>query len=189
MNNPHSIQNPENPILTIDDRTYIFINELYNNSYDRYFVSVRLNWRYRRIPRAHWVYMSTVNKIVPKGKCIHHIDKNRHNDVIENLTCITIAEHNLVHHDDANRYYFHTWSKLWAWVPKSPEHRAKLSVIQQAKQTVIRENVFKIGKKHLTLTMTEKEFLPFINRKSHSSVKRITWMNFTTFKKFILTNK
>lgn len=47
--------------------------------------------------RLHIAVWTSENGSVPKGFCIHHIDFNRENNSITNLTCISIAEHNKLH--------------------------------------------------------------------------------------------
>lgn len=40
------------------------------------------------------------NKSVPDGCVIHHIDYNKFNNNINNLKCMTIKAHNILHHKD-----------------------------------------------------------------------------------------
>jgi len=38
---------------------------------------------------------------VPPGCVIHHLDWDKSNNVIENLVCVTVSEHNLIHNPPA----------------------------------------------------------------------------------------
>jgi recombination protein RecA len=78
-------------------------------------------YRYDRVPKSHLVYEAWMNgldydeyirmlnsenptsirrrfKFIPKGHHIHHIDKNHHNNKIENLQLVTPEEHGKIHY-------------------------------------------------------------------------------------------
>lgn len=60
-----------------------------------------------------------VNGKIPEGYCIHHIDGNSLNNAIENLVCISPAEHARIHapeHHDARAKHFASirpLTKIW----------------------------------------------------------------------------
>lgn len=49
----------------------------------------------KRLHVAIWEHEN--GKEVPSGCVIHHLDWNKNNNVIENLVCLTIEEHERVH--------------------------------------------------------------------------------------------
>ncbi len=49
------------------------------------------------ILRSHAIWWLYTSKMVPNGYVLHHIDRNRLNDQIENLQLMTIGEHVSIH--------------------------------------------------------------------------------------------
>ena len=52
----------------------------------------------RRLHDVLWEYENIDGiKIIPEGYVVHHIDWDKTHNVIENLTCISVFGHNLIH--------------------------------------------------------------------------------------------
>ena len=52
----------------------------------------------RRLHDVLWEYENIDGiKIIPEGYVVHHIDFNKSNNNISNLTCISVFGHNLIH--------------------------------------------------------------------------------------------
>lgn len=43
-------------------------------------------------------------KAIPAGYVVHHIDWNKNNNIINNLTCISVEGHNLIHNPPKDKY-------------------------------------------------------------------------------------
>ena len=174
--------------MIVWDNDYEFINELYNSVHDRYSVSIKKNWKYTRIPRAVWVYMTSNNTEIKKWYVIHHINYNIKDDNINNLKLLTIWEHNRIHSIDENHYMFRKWHSYWS-KPKSEEHKKKIKYAHIKIAEKIKLDIMKIAFSFITQSTRMNEFLKKINRKSHKSIKRITGMNFSELKIFILNQR
>lgn len=59
-----------------------------------YLAANRENGKRKRLHIAVW---ESHNGPVPEGHRIHHIDRNKANNEIENLQCLTASEHNRIH--------------------------------------------------------------------------------------------
>lgn len=53
----------------------------------------------KRLHVAMWE--QAAGREVPAGCVIHHLDWNKTHNVIENLVCVTVSEHNLIHNPPA----------------------------------------------------------------------------------------
>ena len=73
----------------IDDRHQLFNGVLYNKEKNEHYYG-KLS-----IQRAVWLYY---NGVIPAGCHIHHVDEKPGNNKIENLRCVTKAEHRTIHH-------------------------------------------------------------------------------------------
>ena len=74
----------------IDDTHQCFNGKNYHLHKSGYFIS-----QYTRIHRAVWEFH---NGAIPKGYEIHHADNDKSNNQIENLVCVTRAEHTKLHY-------------------------------------------------------------------------------------------
>lgn len=166
---------------------YQFINELYNSTHDRYVVSLHKNWIYDRIPRTNWVWMLENKRHIPKWYVIHHIDKNRQNDVIENLQLVTRWEHNKLHADDINHYMFRKWHSYWKH-PKSEEHKLNIKQSHINRANKIRDRLEKIIVSSIldNPNISYNELLLKMWRKSWKSIARVTWLYFHDTKEKVL---
>ena len=55
----------------------------------------------RRLHDVIWEYEN--KKEIPEGYVVHHIDFNKSNNNISNLTCISVFGHNLIHNPPKNK--------------------------------------------------------------------------------------
>ena len=55
----------------------------------------------KRLHVAMWEHEA--GREVPPGCVIHHLDWNKSNNIIENLVCVTVSEHNLIHNPPATK--------------------------------------------------------------------------------------
>lgn len=172
--------------MLIWNNNYEYINELYHKYHDRYYISLRKNWKYFRIPRTLWVYMNNTNKELEKWYVLHHINKNKKDDRFENLQILTRWEHNKIHASDENHYMFRKWHTFWS-KPKSEEHKQHIKESHLKRNKIIKENILNIAKENINNNTSLKEFLRLINKKWHHSIKRITWMTFKQLKLYILS--
>lgn len=101
------------------------ISELYNKTHDRYVISFVENWKYTRVLKSLWVRKYENGRDFPNWYILHHIDKDRKNDTIENLMLVTRWEHNKLHADDENHHMFRKWHSYWN-KPKSEEHKKNI---------------------------------------------------------------
>lgn len=53
----------------------------------------------QRLHVAMWE--QAAGREVPAGCVVHHLDWNKTHNVIENLVCVTVSEHNLIHNPPA----------------------------------------------------------------------------------------
>lgn len=171
--------------MIIWENEYVYINELFSKTHNRYLISLKKNWKYKRIPRANYIYMINTLSEIPKGFVIHHINYNTIDDRFENLQLLSRKEHNLIHINDPNHFMFRKWHTYWSR-PKSESHKQKIKKAHIQKSEYVKLNILQIARAMLTENMKQNEFLEIINRKSHHSIKRITGMNFTSLKKYIL---
>lgn len=53
----------------------------------------------RDVRSVHVLVYEAFKGVVPDGQMIHHIDANKFNNSIDNLTTMTVLEHNRYHHN------------------------------------------------------------------------------------------
>lgn len=166
---------------------YIFINEIYHSHFDRYYVSCHKDWEYRRYPRAVWVWMMKNKSEVPKGYLIHHKDKQRHNDMINNLQLVSRAEHNKLHAEDSNRFMFRKWNSFWSH-PKSNKHKAAIKQAHIERVLKTKEQMSKILVPAIINNpwITLLECSRLVDRSSVKFFYRVFKQTFTLFKKELL---
>jgi len=174
-------------MYSINWNEYEFINELYNKLHDRYVVSYKKNWVYGRVFRSQWVRMIAKNQEVPKWYVIHHIDKNRHNDIVENIELLTRWEHNKRHADDENHYMFREWH-TYRNHKKSEEHKQKIKEAHIDRSNKERDRCYGI----LRLAIIDnpqikcKKCEEICWKKSHKFIQRLFKKSFKSLKKEIL---
>lgn len=62
-----------------------------------YVVTITINGNnYKQIKICHLQWLAWKG-VIPKGFHIHHIDENKENDWIDNLDCLSISEHTILH--------------------------------------------------------------------------------------------
>lgn len=102
-------------------------------------VGTRVTWKsgYVRVKTAegqrkwsfeHRVVWESIHGPLPDGWKIHHIDENRANNAPENLVaCESNSAHHRTYHHEQHVQRGRTMGLGCKGVPKSPEHRAKIS--------------------------------------------------------------
>lgn len=78
-----------------------------------YYKHHRIGGRAGKMRLEHHLVWEKANGLIPEGYEIHHIDQNKKNNDLENLTCVTVSDHQRIHSP-----YFAKYDGVWMRVCK-----------------------------------------------------------------------